>query len=105
MIIYNITFAVDPLTHFYSSLFVVWNIVQILIVITFAIVLISVFWSAVQVMVGGKSGDDVKGTLIKAVVAFFVAASIWGIIAFLGSALGIDDEQRARPPHVGEVCC
>ena len=62
----------------------------------FALALIAVFWLGFQAINQG-SGESTK-KLGYAIVAFFVIAAIWGLVAFLQSAIGIDDTERGNVP-------
>ncbi len=72
------------------------NIINILIPIVFALALLFFFWGLALYIFGGEHDKDkAKKTMIWGVVALFVMAAVWGLVQFLGDALGI--QQDAAP--------
>jgi hypothetical protein len=72
------------------------NIINMLIPIVFTLALLIFFWGLVKYLWGKEQDKEAaKKTMIWGVVALFVMAAVWGLVAFLGSALGID--QNAAP--------
>jgi hypothetical protein len=69
------------------------NIVNLLIPIVFAVALLVFFWGLVM-YIFGKEDDkaQAKKTMIWGVVALFVMASVWGLVAFIGSAVGVGQD-------------
>ncbi len=67
------------------------DIINILIPIIFALAMLFFFWGLAMYIFGGEhKADQAKKTMIWGVVAIFVMAAVWGLVAFLGDALGID---------------
>lgn len=69
------------------------RIVNLAIPIVFALALLVFFWGLVKYIWGGaEDKDKAKNLMIWGVVALFVMAAIWGLVAWLGSTLNIDQE-------------
>ncbi|MEK7634942.1 MAG: hypothetical protein AAB446_00710 [Patescibacteria group bacterium] len=67
------------------------NIVNQVIPILFALALLGFFYGLVMYIFGKEDNkDQAKKTMIWGVVALFVMASVWGLVAWLGTALGVD---------------
>ena len=95
-----------PLTSFaalgnISSLVTdIGNIVNQIIPILFAIALLGFFYGLVMYIFGKEDNkDQAKKTMIWGVVALFVMASVWGLVRFIGTAVGID--QGGAAPVIG----
>lgn len=66
-------------------------IVNKIIPIMFAIALLGFFYGLVRYIFGGEESKvDSKKTMIWGVVALFVMASVWGLVAWIGAAVGVD---------------
>jgi len=67
------------------------GIINLIIPILFALALLGFFYGLVR-YIFGKEDDkaQAKKTMIWGVVALFVMASIWGLVAFIQSAVGVD---------------
>lgn len=69
------------------------NIVNQIIPILFALALLGFFYGLVMYIFGREDNkDQAKKTMIWGVVALFVMASVWGLVAWLGSAVGVDQD-------------
>lgn len=69
------------------------DIVRTLIPIVFAIALLVFFWGLVRYIFGAEHDKEkAKKTMLWGVIALFVMASVWGLVTFLGSNLGIDQD-------------
>ena len=71
------------------------DIVNVLIPVAFGLIVVAFFWGlAMYLLAGGDEEAKAKGKnlMIWGVVALFVAASIWGIVGFIGDALGLGSE-------------
>jgi len=76
-------------------------IVNKVIPIVFAIGLLGFFYGLVMYIFGGEDTKvSAKKTMIWGVVALFVMASVWGLVNFLGSAVGVN---RDGAPQVGPL--
>jgi hypothetical protein len=72
------------------------GIVNQIIPILFAIALLGFFYGLVMYIFGKEDNkDQAKKTMIWGVVALFVMASVWGLVTFIGNAVGIN--QAAAP--------
>jgi hypothetical protein len=68
------------------------RIINLLIPIVFALALLYFFWGLAQYIL--SSGDPAKqeegkNKMIWGIVALFVMAAVWGLVRFLGEAIGI----------------
>lgn len=73
------------------------NIVNKLIPIVFAIALLVFFWGLVTYIFGKEQNkDQAKKTMIWGVVALFVMAAVWGLVEFIGEALGVEQDAAPR---------
>ncbi|MFA6270213.1 MAG: hypothetical protein WC657_03335 [Candidatus Paceibacterota bacterium] len=69
------------------------NIINKIIPIMFALALLGFFYGLVKYIFGKEDDKDAaKKTMIWGVVALFVMASVWGLVRFIGTAVGIDEE-------------
>jgi len=72
------------------------RIVNLIIPILFAVALLGFFYGLVMYIFGSEqNADQAKKTMIWGVVALAVMASIWGLVSFLGEAVGVT--QDAAP--------
>lgn len=82
------------------------RIIDILIPLMFAIALLVFFYGVVRYILaaGSDEGKELgKKTMIGGIIALFVIASVWGIVSFIGSALGIQQGQQINQvPGVGD---
>ena len=70
------------------------NIVSLIIPILFAIALLGFFYGLVK-YIFGKEDDkaQAKKTMIWGVVALFIMASVWGLVRFIGNAVGVGQDS------------
>ena len=67
------------------------NIVRLLIPIVFALAMLFFFWGLAMYIFGKEDNkDQAKKTMIWGVVAIFVMSAVWGLVRFIGSAVGVD---------------
>lgn len=75
-------------------------ITRILIPLAFALALFYFFWGVakyIRVGAGGeKAAEEGKNVMVWGIVALFIATSIWGIIYFIRTELGIPDIQNVE---------
>ncbi|MEK7642789.1 MAG: hypothetical protein AAB392_03255 [Patescibacteria group bacterium] len=72
------------------------DIVDLLIPIVFALALLFFFWGVAMYIFGSdESKVSAKKTMLWGVVAIFVMAAVWGLVKFIGDALGVDTDQGA----------
>lgn len=70
-------------------------IVQVLIPIAFALCLLYFFWGVAKyIRSAGSEKDEGKRVMILGIFALFIASSIWGIVYFIRTELGILDIQQ-----------
>lgn len=83
------------------------DIVNLLLPIVIGIALLAFFWGlATYIFNAGNEDAKDKGKriMIGGIIALFVAVAIWGIIGFIGSALGIDtQEDLGNVPGIEEL--
>ena len=95
-------FAAD-LGNIDSLVVAIGGIVSKLIPIAFAIGLLFFFWGLAQyILSSGNEETKAQGRnmMIWGVIALFVMASVWGLVAFIGNALGIDQTDTIQVPKV-----
>ena len=71
------------------------RIINLLIPIVFALALLYFFWGLAQYIL--NSGDEAaqaegRNKMIWGIVALFVMASVWGLVKFLGTAVGVGQD-------------
>ena len=91
------------LTNIQTLVTSIGNIVELLIPIAFAAALLFFFWGLAQYVLAAGSDEakaQGKNMMIWGVVALFVMASVWGIVAFIGSALDISPTGTIVVPTV-----
>jgi hypothetical protein len=68
------------------------RLINLLLPIVVALALLAFFWGLAQfIFAAGDEEAKKKGkqTMIWGVVALFIMVSVWGLVGFIGSALGI----------------
>ncbi len=71
--------------------------------IVFALALLFFFWGLAKFILAAGNSDaqaEGKNIMIWGVVALFIMASVWGLVGFLQSNLGIDDNATINIPSV-----
>lgn len=69
------------------------GIVNQIIPILFALALLGFFYGLVMYIFGKEDNkEQAKKTMIWGIVALFVMASVWGLVAWLGTAVGVDQD-------------
>lgn len=87
-----VTFAAPVGDNVTNIVRAIGNIVDLLIPIAFAVGLLGFFWGLAKYIF--NAGDEEKkaegrNIMIWGAVALFVMASIWGIVGFIGQAVGV----------------
>ena len=82
------------------------GIVNILITIVVSLAFLYFFWNLAKYIKAAEPDgkEEAKGKMLWALVAIFVIASLWGIIAFIGRGLGVGSNDPApliQLPAVG----
>jgi uncharacterized membrane-anchored protein len=72
------------------------RIINIIIPIVFALALLFFFWGVAQYIL--NSGNDEaqkegRSKMIWGIVALFVMSAVWGLVRFLGTAVGVNQES------------
>lgn len=82
------------------------TVVQTAIPIAFGIALLAFFWGLAKFIF--SAGDEEKKEagktiMIWGVIALFLMASIWGIIALIGSNLGVNQTTSGTAPTINNL--
>ena len=75
------------------------RIIGLLIPIVFALALLYFFWGLAQYILNSGNEDaqkEGKSKMIWGIVALFVMSAVWGLVRFLGTAVGVNND--AAPP-------
>jgi|SRR3989338_3400199 len=81
------------------------TVVGILIPIAFAAAILFFFWGVAKyILAAGEEEAKAEGrrVMIGGVIGIFVIAAIWGLVAFIGSNLGIGDETTGTVPTIND---
>lgn len=85
--------SAQQLTNLSTLVTSIGGIVNQIIPILFAIALLGFFYGLVMYIFGKEDNkDQAKKTMIWGVVALFVMASVWGLVRFIGTAVGVNEE-------------
>ena len=77
------------------------RLIDIALPIVVAIALLAFFWGLVKFIFAGEEGKKEGQTLmIWGLVALFVMISVWGLVRFIGNALGIGQGDTISVPKV-----
>ena len=82
------------------------NIVDILIPLVAALALLYFFWGLAKFILA--SGDEEarangKHIMIWGIVALFVIVSVWGLVRYIGDAIGVQPNSSDQPiPGIGQ---
>ena len=85
--------ASAQLTNVENLATAIGRVVGILIPIVFALAMLFFFWGLAQYILNAGDPEAQKAgrsKMIWGIVAIFVMAAIWGLVAWLGTALDID---------------
>ena len=81
------------------------SIVQMLTVIVMGLALLYFFWGLAKFILAAgdeKKIAEGKSIMIWGIIALFVMASVWGLVAFVGSLVGVQQGQSLQNvPGVG----
>jgi hypothetical protein len=82
-------------------------ITKILIPLAFSLCLLYFFWGIAKYVRSGAGGESAakegKKVMVYGLIGLFVAFSVWGIITFMRSELGIPDIKNAERPPIDNV--
>ena len=82
------------------------DIIETLVPIAVTLAVLFFFWGLAQFILNSGSDDakaEGKNKMIWGIVALFVIVSIWGLVGFIGSALGINQGGTAPVPGVDDT--
>lgn len=80
------------------------RIIDILIPLVAAIALLYFFWGLAKFILNAQdeeAREQGKQIMIWGIVALFVIVSVWGLVQWIGSALGVGTPQSLPIPGVG----
>lgn len=78
-------------------------LVALALPIVVAIALLVFFWGLVKFIFAQgneESKAEAKKIMLWGLIALFVMVSVWGLVEFIGSALGINQDQLTDTPTV-----
>src|SRR3990167_5698730 len=79
------------------------NLVGLALPIVVAIALLAFFWGLVKYIFAQgneESKADAKKIMLWGIIALFVMVAVWGLVQFIGNALGIQQGQTITVPTV-----
>ena len=98
-------FAQGDLGNVDSLLQSVGDLITTALPIVVALALLAFFWGLVKYIFAQgneESKADAKKIMIYGLIALFVMVSVWGIVRFIGEAVGIDEQGGdIEVPRVG----
>lgn len=95
--------SAQNLTNLTSLVISLQTIVNIAIPLVFAIALLAFFWGLAKYIAAAGNEEkkaEGKNIMIWGVLALFIMASIWGIVIWIGNALGVGQGGSAPTPGV-----
>jgi hypothetical protein len=82
------------LENFKGLITSVGDIINTIIPLMFAVALIGFFYGLIKYIFGADHDKEAaKKTMIWGVVALFVMSAVWGLVNFLGEAVGINQDE------------
>ncbi len=85
--------SAQPLTNVETFFTSIGRIVGVLLPIVVAIALLAFFWGLAKFVFSAGNEDakeEGKRIMIWGLIALFVMVSVWGLVTFIGDALGIN---------------
>jgi hypothetical protein len=77
------------------------RLIDIALPIVVAIALLAFFWGLVKFIFAGEEGKkEGQHLMIWGLVALFVMVSVWGLVRFIGNAVGIGQGDTITVPKV-----
>lgn len=97
-----VAFAAGELGNVENLLKAVGRLIDIALPIVVAIALLAFFWGIVKFIFGGdEAKKEGQQFMIWGLVGLFVMVSVWGLVKFIGSAIGITETGGSiTPPSV-----
>ncbi|HVY72815.1 MAG TPA: hypothetical protein VG984_02070 [Candidatus Paceibacterota bacterium] len=74
----------------------VGSIINMLIPLLVGVAILAFFWGLIKYISGGKGMKAGRNTMIAGIVSFFIMVSLYGIVNFAGSALGINQNGQGN---------
>lgn len=100
-----VTFAQGELDNVFSLVNSIRDVVDVLIPLVAALALLYFFWGLAKFILNSdneEARDSGKHIMIWGVVALFIIVSVWGLVAFIGDAIGIPQDGGNQPiPGIG----
>ena len=79
----------------------VGKLVDLALPIVVAIALLVFFWGIVKFIFAGEEGKkEGKSLMIWGLVGLFIMVSVWGLVGFIGTSLGINQGSTIVVPRV-----
>ena len=99
-----LAFAQQQFSNISSLVSSIGRVVGLAIPIVVAIALLAFFWGLVKFIFAQgneESKADAKRIMLWGIIALFVMIAVWGLVRFIGQALGVTPE--AGPPVIPTV--
>ena len=103
LVLPSVAFAQGNLNNLQTIVRGLGTVVNLLIPIAFAAAVVFFFWGlALYILNSGNEEKKAEGRriMIGGVIALFIMASIWGVVAFLRNALGVGTNKQEEVPTV-----
>jgi hypothetical protein len=90
------------LVEFTSFFTQIRTIVDLLVPLVFTLALLGFFWGLARYLFAGTDEGKVAGKqiMVWGIVALFVMASVWGLVAFIQNLIGVDATSTQVVPTV-----
>jgi len=91
-------FAAGDLGNIRDLLDALGNLVNLALPVVVGIALLGFFWGLAQFIFAQGDTEkktDAKKTMIWGIVALFVMVSVWGLVRFIGTAVGVNQETTS----------
>jgi hypothetical protein len=93
--------SAQQLTNLQTLLQSIGRLVDLALPIVVGLALLGFFWGLAKFLFGGAEGkDEAKTLMIWGLIALFVMVSVWGLVRFIGNALGIQQGDTIVVPRV-----
>lgn len=93
--------SAEELSNIKKLVIAIGDIIELLIPIVFALALLYFFWGLGRYILGtGQGKEDGKSIMVWGIVGLFLMASVWGIVKFIGDALGVGTNTTVTTPSV-----
>lgn len=96
--------AAQQLNNVNSLVTSIGTIIKNILPIVFALILVYFFWGLGVFVLHSSDSDKRKegqGIMLWGIIALFVAASVWGIVRFIGDAVGVNSDVNRQAPSIG----